>query len=242
MRYDIFKNKNVLVTGATGGLGQEIVSILADNGCNLFLTSLNEHKLKILKNKLSNNINCGSVFTHAGDLKKVDDIIDICFKAKTMLSDRIDILINCAGIFPLKKLSETTLADYDECMAINVKAPFLFVREFVSGMRENKWGRIVNIGSSSAYSGSPDAGLYCISKHALLGLSRSLFQELKEDNIRVYSYSPGSIRTEMGRTDKRQDFSTFLDPKEVAEYVLFIMSYDAELVSEEIRVNRIQVR
>ena len=100
----------------------------------------------------------------------------------------------------------------------------------------------MNVASSSAYNGSADTGLYCASKHALLGLSRSLYQELKPYGIRTYTVSPGSILTDMGATDTRQDFSTFLDPKEVAEYILFIVSYHNELIAEEVRLNRVLVR
>ena len=84
-----------------------------------------------------------------------------------------------------------------------------------------------------------ETGVYCASKHALLGLSRSLYQEYRERGVRAYSVSPGSIQTPMGATDTRQDYSTFLNPQEVAEYISFIMAYDNEMISEEIRLNRV---
>lgn len=241
MRFDIYKGKNAFVTGATGGLGREICTLLAHYGCNVFMTSTNEKKLSDLKYTIKSH-NDVDVFYCSGNIENAEEVQSICDSALSAFRDKVDIVINCAGIFPLKGLIDTTLEDYEKCMNINVKAPFLFAKELTSGMRHRRWGRVVNIGSSSAYGGSPDAGLYCISKHALLGLTRSLYQELKEQNVRVYSYSPGSIRTDMGATDERQDFSTFLDPKEVAEYVIFMMSYDSELISEEVRVNRIVVR
>jgi NAD(P)-dependent dehydrogenase (short-subunit alcohol dehydrogenase family) len=105
-----------------------------------------------------------------------------------------------------------------------------------------KWGRIVNIGSSSAYSGFKNGTIYCSSKHAMLGLSRSLFDELKGHGIRVYCISPGSIKTKMGKQSKDQDFKTFLDPAEVAKYVGFVISFNDDLVSEEIRLNRIRLK
>ena len=107
-------------------------------------------------------------------------------------------------------------------------------------MKKSKWGRIVNIGSSSAYSGFKNSIAYCSSKHALLGFSRAMFAELKESNIRVYSISPGSTQTKMGKLSKDQKFETFLKPEEIAEYVEFVISFDKQLVSEEIRLNRIK--
>jgi len=241
MRFEIFKGKNAFVTGATGGLGREICLLLAGFGCNIYMTSTNEEKLINLKNTLKDDYGIDVHYTPA-NLENADEVDHVCENVLRTYGDNIDIIINCAGIFPLKSLTDTTLEEYERCMNINVKAPFLFTKQLTAGMRQRRWGRVVNVGSSSAYGGSADAGLYCISKHALLGFSRSLYQELKEENVRVYSYSPGSIRTDMGATDKRQDFSTFLDPREVAEYIVFMMSYDTELVSEEVRVNRIIVR
>ena len=83
-----------------------------------------------------------------------------------------------------------------------------------------------------------DTSLYCSSKHALLGLSRSLHNELKQHNVRTYCISPGSVKTEMGRKVKNQDFTTFMDPVEIAKYVAFIILFDDNLISEEIRLNR----
>ena len=74
-----------------------------------------------------------------------------------------------------------------------------------------------------------------------LGFSRALFSELKDKNVRVFSISPGSTQTKMGKKSKDQKFETFLDPKEVAEYVVFLIKFDNQLISEEIRLNRIKI-
>ena len=92
--------------------------------------------------------------------------------------------------------------------------------------------------------GVKDSSIYCSSKHALLGLSRSIFNELKEHNIRTYSVSPGSMKTEMGKMSgeiSNQNYNTFIDPAEVAKFLIQICSYDNEMISEEIRLNRIKI-
>ena len=111
-------------------------------------------------------------------------------------------------------------------------------------MIKNKWGRIINIASSSAYGGSPMTSVYCASKHALLGFSRSLYKELKGDNVRVICVSPGSIKTEMGRKVEElgQDFDTFMEPDELAEYIVYSSSLDGNMISEEIRLNRVFIQ
>lgn len=238
MTETILKNKNCLITGATGGLGSQISEILLQNNCNVFLTARDQIKLKKLKNLLEKrNHSKGNIFFQSGDLTKISDIKKIILEVRKNLRT-VDILINSAGIFLSKPISKSQIEEFHNIFDVNVRAPFLFSKEFSQDMKRKKWGRIINIGSSSSYNGFSDGTIYCSSKHALLGLSKSLFAELKYLNIRTFCISPGSIKTKMGRQDKKQNFKTFLDPKEVAEYIVFCMTFDKELVSEEIRLNR----
>jgi NADP-dependent 3-hydroxy acid dehydrogenase YdfG len=108
-------------------------------------------------------------------------------------------------------------------------------------MVQQKWGRIVNLGSSSSYTGFKNGSIYCTTKHAILGLSRSLHAELKEDNVRCYCISPSSTRTDMGKISSDQNFETFLDPSDVAESIKFVISFDVNLVIDEIRLNRMKI-
>jgi len=168
--------------------------------------------------------------------------IDKSIKKIRKTFGKIDILINTSGLFLIKSIDKTTIEEFEESFKINVRAPFIFSKEFSKDMKKSKWGRIVNIGSSSAYNGFKNSTAYCSSKHALLGFSRALFSELKEDNVRVYSISPGSTQTKMGKLSKDQKFETFLKPKEIAEYVEFVISFDKQLISEEIRLNRMEIK
>lgn len=230
--------KNCLITGATGGLGRNLAEAILENNCNIFLTSKSSTKLEKLKSNLERkNINNNKISFQAGDLTKISDIKKII---KSIRKDfqTIDILINNAGVYLSKPISQSSLNEFQNIFDVNVKAPFIFCKEFSQDMKKKKWGRIINIGSSSSYQGFSEGTIYCSSKHALLGLSRSLFSELKNSKIRTFCISPGSIQTEMGKQDKKQDYKTFLNPKEVAEYILFSIKFDKELVSEEIRLNR----
>lgn len=236
-----FSNKNCLITGATGGLGSEIAKVLLVAGCNLFLTAKSKQKLIRLKQILEEQNNGQSkIYFCEGNLSKLKDITKIITQARNKLGT-IDILINSAGIFLSKPIVRTSLEEYEEIFDTNIRAPFLFCREFSKDMMRKKWGRIVNIGSSSSYQGFKNGSVYCSSKHSLLGLSRTLHAELKEYGIRTFCISPGSIKTRMGKMTKDQDFDTFLNPVEVARYVEFVISFDKELISEEIRLNRISM-
>ncbi|MDC0208117.1 SDR family oxidoreductase [Nitrosopumilus sp.] len=243
MEENILKNKNCLITGATGGLGRELSIELAKKGCNLFLTS-KEANLEDLKSKIEQVDSEISVISQLTDLRNTDDVNSLINHVREKFS-HIDILINCAGENHRKPIVESTLEEYDSCMNLNVRAPFILSKEFSKDMVKNNWGRIVNIASSSAHNGFKDAAIYCSSKHALLGLSRTLFAELKDKNIRTFCVSPGSMKTRMAKEDEgllaEHDYNTFMDPNEVAEFITKIISYDNEMISQEINLTRLRI-
>ena len=231
------KNKNCLLTGATGGLGKEISKQLIKQGYNIFLTSTNKKSLEKLKSQLNILNNQSKIFYESGNLNKTNDINKIIQKCRKNFSS-IDILINCAGVFTVKSLQQTSLKDFEENFNVNIRAPFIFSKEFSKDMIRKKWGRIINIGSSSSYSGFKNTSIYCSSKHAILGFSRSLHSELKSKNIRTIMISPGSVKTPMGKKVKNQKFEEFIDPVEVSEILLTCLNLDKNMVIDEVRLNR----
>jgi short-subunit dehydrogenase len=234
--------KTVLITGAYGGLGMALAKIYLETGHKVVLLGRDIDKLNDMCDGLEKFAYDNSVRCCVCDLNDNDSLLSTIQEIKNKSS--IDILINCAGVFPINSLEDTTIDEYDKCMQVNLRAPFILMQEFSKDMVKNKWGRIINIASSSAYGGSPNTSVYCASKHALLGLSRSLYKELKGDGVRVFCVSPGSIQTEMGRDVEKlgQIYDTFMTPEEVADYILFATSYDGEMISEEIRLNRVFVQ
>lgn len=241
MKYEILDNRNCFITGATGGIGRCIAIKMAENKCNLFLTSTNVTKLMNLRNEIESLYGeKKKVYYQHGDLNKIQDINKIITSVKEKLHT-VDILVNCAGLFVVKFLSDLSLDDFNATFNLNVRAPFIFCKEFSGHMIKRRWGRIINIGSSSAYVGSKETSLYCASKHALLGFSRAIQYELKENNIRTYCVSPSGSKTQMGELIKNQNFDSFINPIEIAEYVAFICSFDGEMISDEIRLNRMVI-
>ncbi len=241
MEHKNFTNKNCFITGATGGIGRCIAMKMAENKCNLFLTSTNIIKLKNLKKEIESLYGKKTkIYYEHGNLNDIQDIKKIIAMTRETIH-AVDILVNCAGIFVVKSLSELSLNDFNVTFNLNVRSSFIFCKEFSEDMIKHKWGRIVNIGSSSAYAGSKETSIYCASKHALLGFSRALHDELKKYNIRTYCVSPSGVKTEMGKLIKNQNFDTFIDPREIAKYVTFICSFDGEMISDEIRLNRMVI-
>ena len=237
MNTRILKKKNCLITGATGGIGVEISKQLATLSCNLFLTSTNKTKLEKLKKNLRKINTSIAIETFPVNLDSEENVLELIKHVRKKFAS-INILINCAGIFMIKSIEKSTIEDFDKSINLNVKAPFILSREFSKDMITKKWGRIMFVGSSSSYSGFENGSVYCASKHSVLGLSRALNIELKKKNVRVLCISPSSTKTDMGKISVDQDFNTFLNPKEVAEYVIFVLSFDNEMSIDESRLNR----
>jgi short-subunit dehydrogenase len=237
MNTRILKKKNCLITGATGGIGKEISKQLATLSCNLFLTSTNKTKLEKLKKNLGKINTSIAIETFHVNLDSEENVLELIKHVRKKFAS-INILINCAGIFMIKSIEKSTIEDFDKSINLNVKVPFILSREFSKDMITKKWGRIMFVGSSSSYSGFENGSVYCASKHSVLGLSRALNIELKKKNVRVLCISPSSTKTDMGKISTDQDFNTFLNPKEVAEYVIFVLSFDNEMSIDESRLNR----
>jgi len=239
MSKELLSGKNCLLTGASGGIGKEIAKQLVKNNCNVFLTGKTKDKLeKLILELESINHNNVKIDYFSSDISNVDGITKLISNVNNSFPT-IDILINCAGTFPIFSLQNTSLEEFENCFNVNIKAPFVLTKEFAKTMMEKQWGRIINIGSSSSYDGFKDTSIYCASKHALLGFSRSILDELKEFNVRTFCISPGSVKTDMGKVLTKQDFSTFIDPNEIAQMIIFAISFDNEMIPEEIRLNRL---
>ena len=241
---NILSQKNCLITGASGGLGKEIAKSFAKIDVNLFLVGRDIRKIEDTKSEIESISKNIKISYETADLRDKNQINKVIEKVRKEFGT-IDILVNCAGVFPVKPIHMTSIEDYENCMNLNVKAPFLLCREFSQDMSKKEWGRIINIASSGAYNGLKNTIAYRTSKHALLGLSRVLHNELKERNVRTFCISPGPIKTEMGNKiisheNPNEKFETFLDPIEIGKFITSIIAFDNELISEEIKIGRIK--
>ena len=138
MKNSILRNKNCFITGATGGLGKEIARSFARYECNLFLTS-NENPSKEFLDELKKMNKKNKIHFEIADLtseREFKKIIKIC-RAKI---GQIDVLVNSAGIFPIKFIQKSTMEDFDRCFNINVRLPYALIKEFSSHMVKKKWG------------------------------------------------------------------------------------------------------
>lgn len=237
------RGKLALITGSTGGLGTSLAKSFAENGINLLLTSTNIIELKNLQKELNKKFK--SIEIEIIQCNLIDDYLSFLNyfeKGGKFGNSNVDILVNNAALFPVKELIQTSNEEIVQTMWLNSTIPILLTKKFIHNMISNKFGRIINIGSSSSYSGFKDTVTYCSSKHAILGFSRALHQELKNYNLRVYCVSPGSLKTDMGLKVVGQKYETFIDCDELSSLIIDLIKYNKNMIPDEIRVNRMETQ
>lgn len=223
--------KTALVTGGGGGIGREIAAQLKAAGANVAICGRNVEKLEAAAHAI------GGALTLPGDLLD-DTYVQSCVDRTVETFGGLDILINNAGVALSKPFAETTIEDFDRVMATNVRAPFILIRSALPQLRKAR-GRVINIASVVAHKGYPLQSAYAASKHALLGLSKSLANELYEEGVRVHVISPGGVYTDMAKV-ARPDLSPdgLISAAEVADAVMFLLSLDKNAVIDEICLHR----
>jgi NAD(P)-dependent dehydrogenase (short-subunit alcohol dehydrogenase family) len=173
----------VLVTGAAGGMGALIVQRFLANGDTVIATDMSADALgKIDKN--------ARLHTYAADISDESSCAALADFAKAK-AGRIDILINCAGFFPTQDFDEMKLTDWNKIIVINLTGVFLMVKAVLPLMRGRGWGRIINFGSGSMFSGVAEQVHYVAAKTGVLGLTRSLARVVGKDGITVNMIAPG---------------------------------------------------
>ena len=234
------KNKKVLITGATGGIGNCLVEKFSSMGSSIVATGTNENKLNDLKNKYSNiDVEKFSLDEH----NKIENFIENTSKKLGGL----DILVNNAGI-TLDNLSiRLTELNWKKVLDINLTSSFLMCKYAIKKMLKNKYGKIINITSIVGHTGNLGQANYAASKAGIIAFSKTLAIEYAKKNINVNCVSPGFIKTEM--TDKiNEDFKKILISKipsgdlgtgeDISNCVAFLASDMAKYINgETIHVN-----
>ncbi len=198
--------KSVLITGANGSLGSELVKKYLDKNYNVFFHCRKNHGLKI-----SNNLR-KSCFIFSGDLKKKTTIKKI---SDLIIKKKIDILINNAGIYLNKAFKDNNIKDIKDIFEVNFFSNVFILQNIISKIKKNIL--IININSIAGLSGSENEAIYSASKHAMKGFYEAIDKEYFRKNINILNIFPGAFKSKI--TKKRNTFKVLMTPVDLAEAI-----------------------
>ena len=235
------ENKKIIVTGATGGIGNSIVKLLIKNGAKILATGTRIEKLEQLKSDFEN------VEILNFDISQNNQIEEFIDKASSQLGGGLDCIVNNAGITKDNLAIRMSNDEWNKVIDVNLTSTFLLSKFAIKKMLKQKFGKIINITSIVGHTGNLGQANYTASKAGIIAMSKSLALEYAKKNININCISPGFIKTEM--TDKIDEkhkeaiiskipSSRLGEPEDIANTVLFLASDQANYINgETIHVN-----
>ena len=235
------KDKKALITGASGGIGKELARVLVEYDAEVCISGRNVEELNELKESLGDK--CHIV---PCDLSNKNEISELVSKSEELLG-QIDILVNNAGITKDNIFLRMSDQEWEDVLNINLNSTFNILKLITKGMVKRKYGRIINISSVVGATGGAGQVNYAASKAGLIGLTKSLSQELATRNITVNCIAPGFIETPMTEKldDNRKDIiissipaNRIGTPKDLSSAVIFLASQESSYITgQTIHIN-----
>tara|TARA_B100000161_G_scaffold179367_1_gene129093 strand:+ start:420 stop:1157 length:738 start_codon:yes stop_codon:yes gene_type:complete len=230
------KNKNIIITGASGGIGNSIVEKLNESGANILASGTKQEKLEELKSKFD------KIKILRFDISQTDKVEEFIENASKELGGNLDCLVNNAGVTKDNLAIRMTTEEWKKVIDINLTSTFLLSKFAIKKMLKNKSGKIINITSVVGHTGNVGQTNYTASKAGIIAMSKSLAIEYAKKNINVNCISPGFIKTAM--TDKIDDkFKEIIiskipsarlgEPKDIANAVSFLASNQSDYINGE---------
>ncbi len=237
----MFKDKVVLITGASRGIGKSLAEDFANNGAKVCINySHNVENAKKVQEQIRST--GGSCIIIKADVSNEDDVRGM-FKDIEKEFGSVDILVNNAGITKDNLFIRMKSKEFDDVINTNLKGAFFCSKMAAKSMMKKRYGKIINISSVVAYTGNVGQANYVSSKSGLVGLTKSLSLELASRGIRVNAVAPGFIETEMTESlteDVKQDMksriplATFGKPEDVSGVVRFLASTDSDYITGQV--------
>ena len=235
------KNLNIILTGATGVIGNSILDKLISAGSNVLATGTNEEKLKKIQDKYKK---LNTLRFDISDHQNIDKFVENC---NNILSNKIDVLINNAGITQDNLSIRMKEEEWKKVIDINLTSNFLITKNVIKKMLKLKKGKIINITSVVGHTGNIGQTNYAASKAGIIAMSKSLALEYGKKNITVNSVSPGFIISDMTAKiseehtelmKSRISLNKFGSPEDVANTIAFLSSNLSDYITgETIHVN-----
>ena len=229
--------KKILITGATGGIGSELVKLYTSHNYFVFAFGTNAEKLDYLKDKYEDKIKVFSC-----DMKNQENIKSIFEKNEEELSS-VSILVNNAGITRDNLFIRLSDKDWADVMNVNFIAHTVFCKLVLKGMMKKRWGRIVSISSDAAKIGNQGQANYVSSKGALEAFTKTVANEVAKRGITVNCVAPGFIKTEIIDTIDTLSLDNMIkmiptgqigSPSDVANAVFFLTSEESSYITGQI--------
>ncbi len=221
--------KNVLIVGASGGIGSNTAKLLKQSGANIFITGRNTEKLDKLSLELGLNPN--QVFSL--DVSSYDAVQTVAEKIHTQIPS-IDILINASGVGIIKPLENLTSEDFNTSIQVNLVGAFNLLKAFLPTMKTNGKGLIINLPGVLGKTPMAGAAAYSASKYGLNGMLKSVREELKRTEIRITNVYFGGTDTEFWDTiDLRVQREKFITAQEAAKSIWFLCQQPSTSVVSE---------
>jgi NAD(P)-dependent dehydrogenase (short-subunit alcohol dehydrogenase family) len=247
MENDNRREKVVLITGGSGGVGKATAKRFLAAGANVLLTDINEQRLQDVTQGLSSV--GGRIRALISDVSKVSDCEAAVYGAVNQFG-RLDVLVNAAGVWVEGDSSRSTETEWDRVMDINLKGTYFMCSRAISELKKTK-GCIINLSSDAGLIGLKGAAIYCASKGGVVQLTKALAVELAPDLIRVNAVCPGDIMSPMLRYQAETygggdpeayyqkclsyypqgENARFIEPEEVADLIFFLASDRAQPIT-----------
>lgn len=230
------KNKVAIVTGASDGLGRQVVLKLAKEGVKLALIARRQAELSEVAGE-AEKLGSPKVVTYSCDLRETEKVKEIVSQISKDL-EGVNILLNVAGIWQkLGFLEDTPEEVVDEVIDLNLKALIKLTRLIIPYLKEQKEAAIINVSSRSGVTAQPGQAVYTASKWGVTGFSEVLKADLKGSNIRVGTIHQGGVDTEMFRkTGEHFDQKKYIPPEELANIIVFMLSRPERIWLHDARV------
>jgi short-subunit dehydrogenase len=226
---ETIKGKNILVIGATGGIGKNVVKLLCASGANLFITGRNENLL--LDIAAENKIAIHSTFV--GDLTNAEQVKQLHQKYFTTFNT-IDVMINASGIGIIKSMENLSEDDFMKTLMINLFSPFMLIKAFLPSMKEAKKGLIIHIPGVLGKVPMAGAAAYSASKYGLTGMMQSIREEIKRTDIRITNIFMGGVDSAFwDNIDLRVQRDKMINSEEAAKAIWFLCQQPASGVISE---------
>lgn len=207
MKNERLNGKTVVITGASGGLGEQIAYLCAQSGANLFLLARNQEKLEqiaaIIRGKY--HVECTAMKLDVSQHGQIPSAFQRIYEQ----AGQIDVLVNNSGYGVFSEAEDVELADVEGMFAVNVVGLIACTKEVIPSMRKRKSGHIINIASQAGKLATPKSSVYSATKHAVLGFTNSLRMEMSIFGVYVTAVNPGPIRTTF--FDKADPGGTYLE-------------------------------